>query len=85
MESLRLPMYEFNKMYNYTIEGVDAYNLKDKASVYENLIVMKMQITIYSKNNCVYYTKLRTWWKNSSFDYKEKSLEKTLGQTLVRC
>ena len=37
---LRLPMGEFNKMYNYTIEeAVDAYNLKDKANAaYENLI-----------------------------------------------
>jgi len=37
---LRLPMGEFNKMYNYTIEeAVDAYNLKEKANVaYENLI-----------------------------------------------
>ena len=37
---LRLPMGEFNKMYNYTIEeAVDAYNLKDKANVaYENLV-----------------------------------------------
>jgi len=31
---LRLPMGEFNKMYNYTIEeAVDAYNLKAKAKV----------------------------------------------------
>ena len=37
---LRLPMGEFNKMYNFTIEeAVDAYNLKDKANAaYENLI-----------------------------------------------
>ena len=37
---LRLPLGEFNKMYNYTIEeAVDAYNLKDKANAaYENLI-----------------------------------------------
>ena len=37
---LRLPMGEFNKMYNYTIEeAVDAYNLKEKANIaYENLI-----------------------------------------------
>ena len=37
---LRLPMGEFNKMYNFTIEeAVDAYNLKEKANVaYENLI-----------------------------------------------
>ncbi len=37
---LRLPMGEFNKMYNYTIEeAVDAYNLKEKANVaYENLV-----------------------------------------------
>ena len=31
---LRLPMGEFNKMYNYTIEeAVDAYNLKSKAQI----------------------------------------------------
>ena len=37
---LRLPMGEFNKMYNFTIEeAVDAYNLKSKAAVaYENLV-----------------------------------------------
>jgi len=37
---LRLPMGEFNKMYNYTIEeAVDAYNLKTKANIaYENLM-----------------------------------------------
>ena len=37
---LRLPMGEFNKMYNFTIEeAVDAYNLKEKANIaYENLI-----------------------------------------------
>ena len=37
---LRLPMGEFNKMYNFTIEeAVDAYNLKSKAKVaYENLV-----------------------------------------------
>ena len=37
---LRLPMGEFNKMYNYTIEeAVDAYNLKSKATIaYENLV-----------------------------------------------
>ena len=37
---LRLPMGEFNKMYNYTIEeAVDAYNLKTKANIaYEKLI-----------------------------------------------
>ena len=37
---LRLPMGEFNKMYNFTIEeAVDAYNLKQKANdAYENLI-----------------------------------------------
>ena len=39
---------------------------------------MKMQITIYSKNNCVYCTKLcqELGEKPASFDYKEKSLEK---------
>ena len=37
---LRLPMGEYNKMYNYTIEeAVDAYNLKTKANIaYEKLI-----------------------------------------------
>jgi|TARA_B110001454_G_scaffold117656_1_gene109975 hypothetical protein len=37
---LRLPMGEYNKMYNFTIaEAVDAYNVKEKASIaYENLI-----------------------------------------------
>jgi hypothetical protein len=37
---LRLPMGEYNKMYNFTIsEAVDAYNVKEKAAIaYENLI-----------------------------------------------
>ena len=37
---LRLPMGEYNKMYNYTIaEAVDAYNVKGKAQIaYDNLI-----------------------------------------------
>ena len=37
---LRLPMGEFNKMYNYTIEqATDAYNLKSEASkAYNNLM-----------------------------------------------
>ena len=37
---LRLPMGEFNKMYNFTIEeAVDSYNVKMKANVaYENLM-----------------------------------------------
>jgi len=36
---LRLPMGEYNKMYNFTIsEAVDAYNVKEKAQIaYENL------------------------------------------------
>ena len=40
---LRLPMGEFNKMYNFTIEtAVDAYNLKSKSVVaYENLVGKK--------------------------------------------
>ena len=40
---LRLPMGEYNKMYNYTIaEAVDAYNVKEKAKIsYENLIGKK--------------------------------------------
>jgi len=40
---LRLPMGEYNKMYNYTIaEAVDAYNVKEKAKVaYDNLIGKK--------------------------------------------
>ena len=37
---LRLPMGEYNKMYNYTIaDAVDAYNLKEKANIaYEKLL-----------------------------------------------
>ena len=37
---LRLPMGEYNKMYNFTIsEAVDAYNVKEKAKIaYDNLI-----------------------------------------------
>ena len=37
---LRLPMGEYNKMYNFTIaEAVDSYNVKMKANVaYENLM-----------------------------------------------
>src|SRR6056300_1773127 len=37
---LRLPMGEYNKMYNFTIaEAVDAYNVKEKAQIaYQNLI-----------------------------------------------
>jgi len=37
---LRLPMGEYNKMYNFTIaEAVDAYNVKEKANIaYDNLI-----------------------------------------------
>ena len=37
---LRLPMGEYNKMYNFTIEeAVDAYNLKSKATIaYEKLV-----------------------------------------------
>lgn len=37
---LRLPLGEYNKMYNYTIaEAVDAYNVKEKANIaYENLL-----------------------------------------------
>lgn len=37
---LRLPMGEYNKMYNFTIaEAVDAYNVKEKAQIaYKNLI-----------------------------------------------
>lgn len=37
---LRLPLGEYNKMYNFTIEqATDAYNLKDKASkAYDNLM-----------------------------------------------
>ena len=37
---LRLPMGEFNKMYNYTIEEVvDAYNLKEKANLSYNKVL----------------------------------------------
>jgi hypothetical protein len=37
---LRLPLGEYNKMYNFTIEeAVDAYNLKEKANIaYNNLL-----------------------------------------------
>jgi len=35
-----------------------------------------MQITIYSKNNCVYCTKAKNLVKNLGLDYTEKSLEK---------
>ena len=37
---LRLPMGEYNKMYNFTIaEAIDAYNVKEKAKIaYEELI-----------------------------------------------
>ena len=37
---LRLPLGEYNKMYNFTIaEAVDAYNVKDKAKIaYDNLV-----------------------------------------------
>jgi len=37
---LRLPLGEYNKMYNFTIaEAVDAYNVKEKANVaYKNLL-----------------------------------------------
>jgi hypothetical protein len=40
---LRLPLGEYNKMYNFTIaEAVDAYNVKEKASIaYNNLIGKK--------------------------------------------
>ena len=40
---LRLPMGEYNKMYNFTIaEAVDAYNVKEKAQIaYDNLIGKK--------------------------------------------
>ena len=37
---LRLPLGEYNKMYNFTVEqAVDAYNLKEKANIsYDNLM-----------------------------------------------
>ena len=37
---LRLPLGEYNKMYNFTIEeAVDAYNLKEKANIaFNNLL-----------------------------------------------
>ena len=40
---LRLPLGEYNKMYNFTIaEAVDAYNVKEKAKIaYDNLIGKK--------------------------------------------
>ena len=44
---LRLPMGEYNKMYNYTIEeAIDAYNVKEKAKIaYDNLIGKKDENT----------------------------------------
>tara|TARA_B110000196_G_scaffold197526_1_gene169237 strand:- start:60 stop:524 length:465 start_codon:yes stop_codon:yes gene_type:complete len=37
---LRLPLGEYNKMYNFTIEeAVDAYNLKEKANVAYNKLL----------------------------------------------
>ena len=38
-----------------------------------------MQITIYSKNNCVYCTKAKNLMKNLGLEYTEKSLEKDFG------
>ena len=38
-----------------------------------------MQITIYSKNNCVYCTKAKNLVNNLGLDYTEKSLEKDFG------
>ena len=38
-----------------------------------------MQITIYSKNNCVYCTKAKNLVKNLGLEYEEKSLEKDFG------
>ena len=38
-----------------------------------------MQITIYSKNNCVYCTKAKNLVKNLGLEYTEKSLEKDFG------
>jgi hypothetical protein len=37
---LRLPLGEYNKMYNFTIEeAVDAYNLKEKANLAYNKLL----------------------------------------------
>ena len=38
-----------------------------------------MQITIYSKNDCVYCTKAKNLVNNLGLDYTEKSLEKDFG------
>ena len=38
-----------------------------------------MQITIYSKNNCVYCNKSNNLVNNLGLDYTEKSLEKDFG------
>ena len=41
----------------------------------EEEVIKKMQITIYSKNNCVYCTKAKNLVKNLGLDYTEKKLE----------
>ena len=58
---LRLPLGEFNKMYNYSIDSVvDAYKLKELAEKsYKDVEVVDCttimtKITIYSKLNCVF-------------------------------
>ncbi len=58
---LRLPLGEYNKMYNYTIaQAVDAYNLKEKSNIStEKLMKDKMTIIIYSKPNCVFCDKVK--------------------------
>ena len=38
-----------------------------------------MQITIFSKNDCVYCTKAKNLVKNLGLEYTEKSLEKDFG------
>ena len=39
-----------------------------------------MQITIYSKNNCVYCTKAKNLVKNLGLDYTEKKLEEFVNR-----
>ena len=74
---LRLPMGEYNKMYNFTIvKVVDDYNVKSKVKIaFEKLEENKMEITIYSKNNCVFCNKAKHLVKSFGLDYTEKKLE----------
>ena len=83
---LRLPMGDYNKMYNFTIaEAVDAYNVKSKAKIaFEKLESHQMKIVIYSKNNCQFCTKAKHLVKTLGLEYEEKSLEKDFGSDPVK-